>query len=49
VRPRVDGSHALEPGRYHRATIDLRAKRFTDELVLDRSCECPTVARVSLS
>ena len=32
---------------FHRATIDLRAKRLRSEQVSDRSCEFPTVARGS--
>lgn len=42
---RSDG--ALEQGMFHRATIDVRAKRLRSEQVSDRSCEFPTVARGS--
>ncbi len=35
---------ALADGRYHRATVDLAARTLTDERVLDRQCEFPTVA-----
>ena len=38
------GKDALSHGRYHRATIDLAARTFSDERILDHSCEFPTIA-----
>src|SRR5204862_4524615 len=35
---------ALAEGRWHRATIDLAAKRFRSEQLFDRACEFPKVA-----
>jgi all-trans-8'-apo-beta-carotenal 15,15'-oxygenase len=38
------GQAALSQGRYHRATIDLTARTFSDERILERRCEFPTIA-----
>jgi all-trans-8'-apo-beta-carotenal 15,15'-oxygenase len=35
---------SVNDGRYHRATIDLAAKRLRSEALSDRTCEFPTVA-----
>jgi all-trans-8'-apo-beta-carotenal 15,15'-oxygenase len=35
---------AFAASRYHRATIDLDARTLSDECVLERACEFPTVA-----
>ncbi|HEV7554159.1 MAG TPA: carotenoid oxygenase family protein, partial [Kofleriaceae bacterium] len=39
-----NGEGAISEGRYHRATIDLATHTFSDERILDRSCEFPTIA-----
>ncbi|HEY1549238.1 MAG TPA: carotenoid oxygenase family protein [Kofleriaceae bacterium] len=40
----IGDGQSINDGRYHRATIDLAAKRLRSEPVSDRACEFPTVA-----